>query len=73
MLLDRTGQRSTIFRNAQPDPSFPLATPVAGAVAGLDAAVQNNIVADVRDALGAYREGGGLAAPIEAHLAIAHR
>jgi ubiquinone/menaquinone biosynthesis C-methylase UbiE len=42
-------------------PGYISATPVAGAVAGLDAAVQNEIVADVRDALGAYRAGDGLA------------
>lgn len=54
-------------------PGYISATPVAGAVAGLDASVQNKIVADVRDALGAYRAGDGLAAPIEAHLAIGHR
>jgi ubiquinone/menaquinone biosynthesis C-methylase UbiE len=54
-------------------PSYISATPVAGAVAGLEAAVQRKIVADVRDALAAYLVGDGLAVPIEAHLAIAYR
>jgi len=54
-------------------PGYISATPVAGAVAGLDAAVQRKIVADVRDALAAYLVGDGLAVPIEAHLAIAYR
>lgn len=54
-------------------PGYISATPVAGAVAGLDAVLQNKIVADVRGALEAYRVGDGLAVPIEAHLAIAHR
>ncbi len=54
-------------------PGYISATPVAGAVAGLDATVHGEIVADVRDALEAYRVGDGLAAPIEAHLAIAYR
>lgn len=53
-------------------PGYISATPVAGAVAGLDAAVQSEIVADVRDALSAHLVGDGLAAPIEAHLAIAY-
>jgi ubiquinone/menaquinone biosynthesis C-methylase UbiE len=47
------------------------ATPIAAAVAGLDAETQGKIVADVRDALAKYRTGDGLAVPIEAHLAIA--
>jgi len=54
-------------------PGYISATPVAAAVAGLDAAVHSEIVADVRNALGAYCVGDGLAAPIEAHLAIAYR
>lgn len=54
-------------------PGYISATPVAGAVANLDAAVQDKIVADVRDALEAYRVGDGVGAPIEAHLAIGYR
>ncbi len=54
-------------------PGYISATPVVGAVADLDAAVQRKVVADVRDALAAYLVGDGLAVPIEAHLAIAHR
>jgi ubiquinone/menaquinone biosynthesis C-methylase UbiE len=54
-------------------PGYISATPVAGAVANLDAAVQGKIVADVRNALETYRVGDGLAVPIEAHLAIGHR
>lgn len=51
-------------------PGYIAATPAAGAVANVDAMVQSAIVTDVRDALGAYRVGDGLAVPIEAHLAI---
>jgi ubiquinone/menaquinone biosynthesis C-methylase UbiE len=54
-------------------PGYISATPVAAAVAGLDAKAQGKITADVRDALAAHLVGDGLAAPIEAHLAIAHR
>jgi ubiquinone/menaquinone biosynthesis C-methylase UbiE len=54
-------------------PGYISATPAAGAVAGLDAAVQRKILDDVRSALGPYRVGDGLAAPIEAHLAMGHR
>jgi hypothetical protein len=54
-------------------PGYISATPVAAAVAGLDKEAQAKITADVRDALVAYRIGDGLAAPIEAHVAIGHR
>ena len=54
-------------------PGYISATPVAAAVAGLDKKAQAKITADVRDALAAYRVGDGLAAPIEAHVAIGHR
>ena len=54
-------------------PGYISATPVAAAVAGLDREAQAKITADVRDALAAYRVGDGLAAPIEAHVAIGHR
>src|SRR5262245_44731176 len=54
-------------------PGYISATPVAAAVAGLDMEAQATISTDVRDALAAYRVGEGLAAPIEAHVAIAHR
>jgi hypothetical protein len=54
-------------------PGYISATPVAAAVAGLDKEAQAKITADVRDALAAYRVGDGLAAPIEAHVAIGHR
>lgn len=54
-------------------PGYISATPVAGAVANLDAAVHGKIVADVHNALETYRVGDGLAVPIEAHLAIGHR
>src|SRR5262245_37262646 len=54
-------------------PGYISATPVAGAVIGLDKKTQTKITADVRDALAAYRVGDGLAAPIEAHVAIGHR
>ena len=47
--------------------------PVAAAVAGLDKEAQAKITANVRDALSAYRVGDGLAAPIEAHVAMGHR
>jgi ubiquinone/menaquinone biosynthesis C-methylase UbiE len=58
---------------AQYVPGYLSATPVASAVASLDAGTQRRIVGDVRDALAAYCTGDGLAAPIEAHLAIARR
>ena len=54
-------------------PGYISATPVAAAVAGLDKKAQAKITTDVRDALSAYRVGDGLAAPIEAHVAIGHR
>jgi len=54
-------------------PGYISATPVAAAVAGLDTGTQNKIVADVREALAAHLVGEGLAVPIEAHMAIAHR
>ena len=54
-------------------PGYLSATPVAAAVADLDANTQSKITADVRDALAAYRVDDGLAAPIEAHLAMARR
>ena len=54
-------------------PGYISATPVAGAVAGLDAGVQGKILDHVRSALEPYRVGDGLAAPIEAHLAIGYR
>jgi len=54
-------------------PGYIAATPAAGAIANVDATVQGAIISDVRDALGAYRVGDGLAAPIEAHLAIGYR
>ena len=54
-------------------PGYISATPVAAAVAVLDKEAQAKITADVRDAVGAYRVGDGLAVPIEAHVAIAHR
>jgi hypothetical protein len=54
-------------------PGYISATPVAAAVAGLDKEAQAKMTADVRDALAAYRVGDGLAAPIEAHVAIGHR
>jgi ubiquinone/menaquinone biosynthesis C-methylase UbiE len=54
-------------------PGYISATPVAAAVAGLDREGQEKIITDVRDALAAYRVGDGLAAPIEAHVAIGHR
>jgi hypothetical protein len=38
-----------------------------------DNRAQTKITSDVRDALGAYRVGDGLAAPIEAHVATGHR
>src|SRR5215216_3597964 len=54
-------------------PGYISATPVAAAVAGVDKEAQAKITTDVRDALAAYRVGDGLAAPIEAHVAIGHR
>jgi hypothetical protein len=39
----------------------------------LDKEAQAKITADVRAALAVYRVGDGLAAPIEAHVAIGHR
>jgi len=54
-------------------PGYISATPVAAAVAGLDKEAQEKITTDVRDALAAYRVGDGLAAPVEAHVAIGHR
>jgi len=54
-------------------PGYISATPVAAAVAGLDKGAQAKITTEVRDALAAYRVGDGLAAPIEAHVAIGHR
>ena len=54
-------------------PGYISATPVAAAVAGLDREAQAKITTDVRDTLAAYRVGHGLAAPIEAHVAIGHR
>jgi len=54
-------------------PGYISATPVAAAVAGLEKEAQAKITADVRDALAAYRVGDGLAAPIEAYVAIGDR
>ena len=54
-------------------PGYLSATPVAAAVAVLDKEAQAKIITDVRDALAGYRVGDGLAAPIEAHVAIGHR
>src|SRR5262245_59918187 len=54
-------------------PGYISATPVAAAVAGLDKEAQAKMIAGVRDALAAYRVGDGLAAPIEAHVAIGYR
>jgi SAM-dependent methyltransferase len=54
-------------------PGYISATAVAAAVTGLDKKAQAKITADVRDALAAYCVGDGLAAPIEAHVAIGHR
>ena len=56
-------------------PGYISATPVAAAVAGLDKEAQAKITANVRDALTAYRvgDGDGLAAPIEAYVAIGDR
>jgi hypothetical protein len=54
-------------------PGYISATPVAAAVAGLDKEAQAKIIANVRDALAIYRVGDGLAAPIEAHVAIGYR
>jgi len=54
-------------------PGYISATPVAAAVAVLDKEAQAKIITDVRDAIAAYRVGEGLAAPIEAHVAIGHR
>ena len=54
-------------------PGYISATPIAAAVAGLGKEAQAKITTDVRDALAAYRAGDGLAAPIEAHVAIGHR
>lgn len=52
-------------------PGYLSATPVASAVAGLDAGIQGAIVQDVTDALRAHMDGGGLATPIEAHVVVA--
>ena len=54
-------------------PGYLSATPVAGAVAGLDMEIQTAIVADVRGALAAHSVDDGLAAPIETHVALAYR
>lgn len=52
-------------------PGYLSATPVASAVAGVDAGVQAAILQDVTNALRPHTVGGGLAAPIEAHVAVA--
>ena len=52
-------------------PGYLSATPVASTVAGLDAGVQGAILQDVTDALRPHMDGGGLAAPIEAHVVLA--
>ena len=68
-------ERETI-RQASLDeyvPGYISATPVATSVASLDPEAQGKITADVREALSAYLAGDGVAAPIEAHLAIARR
>ncbi|QIG96796.1 class I SAM-dependent methyltransferase [Bradyrhizobium sp. 6(2017)] len=68
-------ERETIRRESMAEyvPAYISATPVAATVAGLDKEAQAKIATDVRDALAAYRVGDGLAAPIEAHVAIGHR
>ena len=68
-------ERETIRHASMADyvPGYISATPVAAAVAGLDKEAQAKFTTDVRDALAAYRVGDGLAAPIEAHVAIGHR
>jgi ubiquinone/menaquinone biosynthesis C-methylase UbiE len=67
--------RETIRHSSMAEyvPGYLAATPVAPAVAGLDNEAQAKIATDVRDALAAYRVGDGLAAPIEAQVAIGHR
>src|SRR5215475_5146704 len=69
--IDRETIRHTSI--AEYVPGYISATPVAAAVAVLDKEAQTKIITDVRDALAAYRVGDGLAAPIEAHVAIGHR
>jgi ubiquinone/menaquinone biosynthesis C-methylase UbiE len=68
-------ERETILHASMAEyvPGYISATPVAAAVAGLDKEAQAKFTTDVRDALAAYRVGDGLAAPIEAHVAIGHR
>ena len=52
-------------------PGYLSATPVAGAVAGLDADIQAAILHDVTHSLRSRMDDGGLAAPIESHTALA--
>ncbi len=54
-------------------PGYLSATPVAGAVANLNAEAQREIAASVRDALAEYVVDHGVAAPIQTHVAIAYR
>jgi hypothetical protein len=49
------------------------ATPLAGAVAGLDAAAQVALRHDILATLRPYTDDEGLAVPIEAHVAMARR
>ena len=52
-------------------PRYLSATPVAGAVAKLDAATRDSILGDIKRALQPYIDDDGLAAPIEAYIVVA--
>jgi hypothetical protein len=44
---------------------------VRGQVAALDAAARGALLSEIREALRAYRDDGGFAVPMEAHVAVA--
>jgi ubiquinone/menaquinone biosynthesis C-methylase UbiE len=52
-------------------PRYLSATPVAGAVAKLDAATRDSLLGDIKRALQPYIDDDGLAAPIEAYIVVA--
>ena len=54
-------------------PRWLSATPVAGPIGALSAEERTRLVATVRERLGDYVDDDGLAAPSEAHVALAIR
>lgn len=58
---------------AESIPGHLASTPVAAAVAALDAAARDALVADIAEALAPYRDADGLAIPQGTHIALARK